>query len=75
MSEERKKTDRLERLGTFLILIGVAVWGVYAVLRYGMGSDVAARDFLPYHLAGVVPGVIFKRHRFFGGIVKRLRSR
>jgi hypothetical protein len=73
MPEKREK-DRLERLGTILILLGAAVWGVYAVLRYGMYSDVAARDFLPYHLAGVIPGVILKRHRFFGRIVRRLWS-
>ncbi|MBW1744298.1 MAG: hypothetical protein JRJ47_12860 [Deltaproteobacteria bacterium] len=73
MSEKREK-DRLERLGTILIVLGVAVWGVYAVLRFGMGSDAAVRSFLPYHLAGVVPGVILKRHRFFGNIVKRLWS-
>jgi hypothetical protein len=71
---ERREKDRIERLGTILILLGVAVWGVYAVLRYGMGLDAAARDFLPYHLAGVVPGVILKRHRFFGRVVRRLRS-
>jgi len=73
MTEKREK-DLLERLGTILILLGVAVWGVYAVLRYGMGSDAAVRDFLPYHLAGVVPGVILKRHQFFGSLVRRLWS-
>jgi len=73
MSEKQEK-DLLERLGTILILLGVAVWGVYAVLHYGMDSDAAARDFLPYHLAGVVPGVFLKRHRFFGSIVRRLWS-
>jgi hypothetical protein len=73
MSEKRER-DLLERLGTILIVIGVAVWGVYAVLHFGMDSDAAVRDFLPYHLAGVVPGVILKRHRFFGSIVRRLWS-
>lgn len=73
MSEKRQK-DLLERLGTILILLGVAVWGVYAVLRFGMGSGAAVRDFLPYHLAGVVPGLILKRHRFFGSMVRRLWS-
>jgi hypothetical protein len=73
MSEKREK-DRLERLGTILIVLGVAVWGVYAVLRFGYGSDAAVRDYLPYHLAGVVPGVILKRHRFFRSIVRRLWS-
>jgi len=71
MSEKREK-DLLERLGTILIVLGVAVWGVYAVLRFGMGSDAAGRDFLPYHLAGVVPGVILKRHRFFASVIRRL---
>jgi hypothetical protein len=68
----KKERDLLKILGTILLAVGVGVWGAYAVLRFGMGWDVTARQFLPYHLAGVVPGMILKRHRFFWGIVKRL---
>lgn len=68
----KKERDLLKILGTILLAVGVSVWGAYAVLRFGMGWDVTARQFLPYHLAGVVPGMILKKHRFFRGIVKRL---
>ena len=62
----------LKVVGTILLLIGVAVWAVYAVLRFGIGWDVTVRQFLPYHLAGVVPGMILRRHRFVRGMVSRL---
>lgn len=70
----KNERDLLEILGTILLALGVGVWGAYAVLRFGMDWDVTARQFLPYHLAGVAPGMILKRHRFFRGIVKRLLS-
>jgi hypothetical protein len=71
---DRKEIDLLKIFGTILLTAGVAVWGVYAVLCFGMDWDVKARQFLPYHLAGVVPGTILRRHRFFWGIVRRLLS-
>ncbi len=70
----KNERDLLKILGTILLAVGVGVWGAYAVLRFGLGWDVTARQFLPYHLAGVVPGMILKKHRFFRGIVKRLLS-
>jgi hypothetical protein len=69
---DKKEIDLLKIFGTILLTAGVAVWGVYAVLCFGMGWDVKARQFLPYHLAGVVPGTLLRRHRFFWGIVRRL---
>jgi hypothetical protein len=71
---DKKERDFLKIFGTILLTLGVAVWGVYAVLRFGKGWEVTARQFLLYHLAGVVPGMIFRRHRFFRGIVRRLLS-
>ena len=62
----------LKVVGTILLLIGVSVWAVYAVLRFGIGWDVTVRQFLPYHLVGVVPGMILRRHRFVRGMVSRL---
>jgi hypothetical protein len=67
--------DRIRILGAVLIILGVAVWGAYAVMRFGMDLDVTGRQFLLYHLAGVVPGVILRRHHFFRSLVKRLFSR
>jgi len=72
MTAEKEKKDRLKLLGTILVAAGVAVWIVYAVVRYGMGLDVTGRQFLPYHLAGVVPGTILRRHQFFKRLVGRL---
>jgi len=71
---DKRERDLLKIFGTILLTVGVGVWGVYAVLRFGIGWDVTVRQFLPYHLAGVVPGMILRRHRFFQGIVRRLLS-
>ncbi len=71
---DKREKDLLKILGTILLFLGVAVWGVYAVLRYGLDWDVTARQFLLYHLAGVVPGVILRRHSFLMGLVRRLLS-
>ncbi len=70
-----KERDVLKTLGNILLALGVGVWGAYAVLRFAMGWEVTARQFLPYHLAGVVPGMILRRHRFFRRVGRRLLSR
>ena len=69
-----KEKDSIKTLGTVLVVAGVAVWVVYAVVRYLLGWDVTGRQFLPYHLAGVVPGAVLRRHRFFRGLIGRLFS-
>ena len=51
----------LARLGNVLFYIGGAVWVVYAVVKYLLGWDVHVRQFLPYHLVAVIPGVLLKR--------------
>jgi hypothetical protein len=71
---EKQERDLWKLFGTILLTVGVAVWGAYAVFRFGMGWDVTVRQFLPYHLAGVVPGMVLRRHRFFVGIMRRLLS-
>lgn len=70
MGDEKK--DGLTTLGTVLVVLGVAVWGVYAVVRWGLDWNVTGRQFLPYHLAGVIPGTILRRRQFFKGLAKRL---
>ncbi|MFV9689762.1 MAG: hypothetical protein ACNY01_02210 [Desulfobacteria bacterium] len=67
--------DILNTSGTIFLIAGVAVWVVYAFVRWGMGWNVTGRQFLPYHLAGVIPGMILRRRRFLRGIVRRLQSR
>jgi len=58
----RKTSKNLTTLGNVLIGLGVAVWGVYAVARWGFGQDVVVSQFLPFHLFGVIPGALL-RHR------------
>lgn len=60
----------MKRFGTVLFYIGGLVWIVYAVVKYLLGWDVSIRQFLPYHLAAVIPGIILKHgygvyERFF----------
>ena len=71
MAERRRDRDKLSTCGTVLVVLGVAVWGVYALCRWGFQMEVAGRQFLLYHLAGVIPGTVLKRRRFFAGIIKK----
>ena len=70
-----KKRDRIRDAGTVLVAIGIGMWGVYAVGKYGLGWNVTDRDFLPYHLAIIIPGMLLRHHRFFFGSIRRLLSR
>ena len=49
-----------QSVGRLLILLGVAVWGVYGVMALA-GAHPEVRHFLPLHLAGVIPGSILAR--------------
>jgi len=51
----------LARLGNVLFYIGGAVWVVYALVKYLLGWDVSVRQFLPYHLVAIIPGILLKR--------------
>lgn len=67
------KADWLKIIGTALIAIGVSMWVVYAVGKYLIGWQITDREFLPYHLGAVIPGVVLRYHQFFfGGIRKWL---
>ena len=61
----------VKRLGTILFYIGGCVWIVFAVCKYLLGWDVNIRQFLPYHLAAVIPGVVLK-HGI--GVYERLKG-
>lgn len=62
----------MKRLGTVLFYLGGVVWVVYTVARYVLGWDVTVRQFLPYHLAAIIPGVVLKYGcRFYGRFVDR----
>lgn len=60
----------LARLGNVLFYIGGTVWVIYAVVKYLLGWDVSVRQFLPYHLVAIIPGVLLKRCS--GYIVRKL---
>jgi len=51
----------LARLGNILFYVGGGVWVVYFIIKYLMGWNVSIRQFLPYHLVAVIPGVLLKR--------------
>ncbi|MSN24662.1 MAG: hypothetical protein GJV46_02210 [Geobacter sp.] len=51
----------LSRWGDVLFYIGGAVWVLYAALKYILEWDVSIRQFLPYHLAAIIPGVLMRR--------------
>ena len=70
LKSQEKATSKIRRLGRLLILAGVAVWAPYFVLKVA-GRDPQLAYFLPFHLAGVVPGAILSRwHQ-----IKRLLGR
>ena len=50
----------ITRLGDIMFYLGGAVWLVYAVCRYALGWDVTVRQFLPFHLAAIIPGVLLR---------------
>ena len=71
MNGDRKGMDWVRTIGTVLVIMGVSVWGVYAIARYFLNMDVQPLQFLAYHLAGVIPGSLLRHHRFFKGLIKR----
>ena len=62
----------LIRIGNVLVVIGVSMWGLYAVGKYLLGWDITGRQFLSYHLAMIIPGMML-RHGF--GVIAKLRAR
>jgi len=62
---DRGGGDWVRTIGTLLVGAGVSLWIIYAIGRYFLGWDVTDRDFLPYHLATILPGMVLRYHRFF----------
>lgn len=52
------KKTRLQMLGHGLIWAGVLVWAPYYYSKAVAGSQVDLMDYLPYHLTGVLGGVL-----------------
>jgi hypothetical protein len=52
------KRKALNTVGHILILLGISVWLPYLYLRIVLGQPVDVMDFLPFHLTGVLGGVL-----------------
>ncbi len=53
------------------MLLGLGMWGVYAIERYVLHLPVTDRQFMPYHLATVLPGMLLWQRRILTGVVKK----
>jgi hypothetical protein len=47
------------------------MWGVYAVGKYLLGWDISDRQFLPYHLMMIIPGMVLRHYSGFLGKIFR----
>lgn len=61
----KEERDWVRSLGTVLVVVGVGMWIPYAVGKYLIGWRITDRDFLPYHLAVIIPGMVLRYYRFF----------
>jgi hypothetical protein len=52
------KKSILHMAGHVMILLGILVWVPYLYLKLAMGQPIEAMNFLPFHLAGVLGGVL-----------------
>ena len=55
---ESVKKNTLHTAGHVLILLGILVWVPYLYLKLVLGQPVEVMDFLPFHLTGVLGGVL-----------------
>ena len=69
-SEEAGRVARVQRIGRWLILVGVLVWGVWLLVKM-TGEDPNLKFFLPFHLSGVIPGAILSRWGSISAWIKR----
>ena len=61
----------MEAIGVMLVIVGLGMWGVYAVERYVLHMPVTDRQFMPYHLATVLPGMLLWQRRSLAGMIKK----
>jgi len=54
----KPKKTRLQMVGHTLIWSGILVWAPYYYLKVVVGQPVDVMDFLPYHLTGVLGGIL-----------------
>jgi polyferredoxin len=53
------KKNPLRVIGHVLIYAGILVWAPYFYLKLALQQPVEAMDFLPYHLTGILSGIVF----------------
>lgn len=58
------KRNFLHTAGHILILFGILVWAPYLYLKIVMGQPVEVMHYLPFHLAGVLGGVVLHLLRY-----------
>jgi hypothetical protein len=73
--EQDRSGEFWTTVGNIALALGVAVWVVYAVMRYGLGMEVSAMSFLPFHLTGVILGMVLHRRRNLMRLLDRARTR
>ena len=62
-SGEYVQEKTITRLGTVMFYLGGLVWVIFAAGKYGLEMDVNVRQFLPFHLAAIIPGILL-RHAY-----------
>lgn len=50
----------IARLGDVMFYLGGGVWVAYAFAKYALGWNVTIRQFLPFHLSAIIPGVLLR---------------
>lgn len=58
MGSSPARKDRLQMLGHAMIFTGILFWVPYFYLKVVLQMPVEVMDFLPYHLTGVLGGIL-----------------
>ena len=66
MTETTTTRRPMSRIAAVLLAAGIAVWVVFGVVWLA-GGDPRVGHYLPFHLAGVIPGALLSR-RLPGGL-------
>ena len=75
MDRTQNAKDWIQIVGAILVILGLGVWVVYVIERYFLHMDVTDRQFLPFHLITIIPGMLLWQHRFLRGLIKKLLHR
>jgi hypothetical protein len=65
------KKNNLHLAGHILILLGILVWAPYLYVKLVLGQPVEVMNYLPFHLTGVLGGVIL---HIISYIIERQRT-